>query len=410
MSGKKRWGCPYKGSKGRIAQEIIDCLPDASNLYDLFAGGCAISHCAMSSGRYKDIYINDLSWMPVEFFRNALLGKYKDRYEWVSREDYNRLKDTDPYIRYCWSFGNDGKSYIYGKELEPFKRACHIAIVDRDFKELKEYFPGFDYEALQAEDDRERRRIMVMRMIRAGLREIKAGKEHENNLSLQNEMRVNGAYTVDACRHINGMEEQNRVNGCFKSGTEREMDEDMTAQIPSRYENRVNDIAEGYGIMQAEQTDMQRVDKVNDIASRDNLKQAEQQEMQHSNGVNSISADHSDQSLIKEVETSNTNNLPTVSSYGANIHFSIGDYRKVEILPDSVVYCDIPYQGTSGYDDIEFDYASFFDWCAAQTVPVYVSSYSIDDPRFMLVKEMGITRKFNAEKPKKIVERLYKVR
>ena len=487
MSGKKRWGCPYKGSKSRIAQEIIDCLPDASNLYDLFAGGCAISHCAMSSGRYRDIYINDLSWMPVEFFRNALLGKYKDRYEWVSREDYFRLKDTDPYIRYCWSFGNDGKSYIYGRELEPFKRACHIAIVDRDFKELKEYFPGFDYEALQAEDDRERRRIMVMRMIRAGLREIKAGKEHENNLtrqpqamrsstivgevgdeaefrgheftragrandiadtrssradnnlSLQNEMRVNGAYTVDACRYINGMEEQNRVNGiinygnsaaadnaiyasnqemsrigriddCFKSGTEREMDEDMTAQIPSRYENRVNDIADGYGIMQAEQTDMQRVDKVNNIASRDNLKQAEQQEMQCSNGVNSISADHSDQSLIKEVETSNTNNLPTVSSYGANIHFSIGDYRKVEILPDSVIYCDIPYQGTSGYDDIDFDYASFFDWCAAQTVPVYVSSYNIDDPRFILVKEMGITRKFNAEKPKKIVERLYKVR
>lgn len=83
MSGKKRWGYPYKGSKSRIAQEIIDCLPDASNLYDLFAGGCAISHCAMSSGRYRDIYINDLSWMPVEFFRNALLGKYKDRYEWV---------------------------------------------------------------------------------------------------------------------------------------------------------------------------------------------------------------------------------------------------------------------------------------------------------------------------------------
>lgn len=41
-----RYGLPYKGSKNKIAERIVDFLPKAKNFYDLFAGGCAITHCA----------------------------------------------------------------------------------------------------------------------------------------------------------------------------------------------------------------------------------------------------------------------------------------------------------------------------------------------------------------------------
>ena len=36
------YGLPYKGSKNRIAKKILDILPAAPVLYDVFCGGCAI--------------------------------------------------------------------------------------------------------------------------------------------------------------------------------------------------------------------------------------------------------------------------------------------------------------------------------------------------------------------------------
>ncbi len=38
---KIRYGVPYQGSKNKIAEQIINILPNAENLYDVFAGGCA---------------------------------------------------------------------------------------------------------------------------------------------------------------------------------------------------------------------------------------------------------------------------------------------------------------------------------------------------------------------------------
>lgn len=35
-----QYGLPYKGSKSKIAQWVIDILPSAQVLYDIFAGGC----------------------------------------------------------------------------------------------------------------------------------------------------------------------------------------------------------------------------------------------------------------------------------------------------------------------------------------------------------------------------------
>ena len=44
------YGLPYKGSKTKLAERIIDLMPRAEHLYDLFAGGCAIAHCALIKG------------------------------------------------------------------------------------------------------------------------------------------------------------------------------------------------------------------------------------------------------------------------------------------------------------------------------------------------------------------------
>lgn len=126
------YGAPYKGSKNAIADKIIDALPAAVNFYDLFAGGCAITHAAALSGKWKNLYANDIDGSGIRLFRDAIAGKYKDEKRWISREDFFRLKDVDPYVKFCWSFGNNGKCYLYGRDIEEQKRRCHFARVFHD--------------------------------------------------------------------------------------------------------------------------------------------------------------------------------------------------------------------------------------------------------------------------------------
>lgn len=116
----KRYGVPYMGSKNFIASDIATQLPPAKHLYDLFAGGCAVTHAAMLTGKYERITANDTQDAP-RLFKNAIEGKYRNECRWISREDFFALKDTDPYIKYCWSFGNQGTTYLYGRDIEELR-------------------------------------------------------------------------------------------------------------------------------------------------------------------------------------------------------------------------------------------------------------------------------------------------
>ena len=82
------------------------------------------------------------------------------------------------------------------------------------------------------------------------------------------------------------------------------------------------------------------------------------------------------------------------------------DYRAVTIPRGGVVYCDIPYNGTSGYIG-GFDHEAFYEWFSSLKVPAFCSEY--DAPFTMVAewdkfKKKGDRRKMNVEK---IKERLY---
>lgn len=109
-----------------------EILPKGERLVDLFAGGCAVTHCAMTKHKYKSHLVVDINDIPL-FFIDAVNGRYKDEKRWISREDFHRLKDTDPYVRCCWSFGNNLQNYLYGRKIEPYKKACHYAVVLDDW-------------------------------------------------------------------------------------------------------------------------------------------------------------------------------------------------------------------------------------------------------------------------------------
>ena len=132
------YGLPYKGSKNKLATRIVELLPPRKHFYDLFCGGCAVTHAAMMTRKWEDFTINDLNWQCPTLFIDALNGKYKDDTRWISREDFFRLKDSDPYVAFVWSFGNNLKAYLYSKEIEPLKRAIHFALFFGDYEPSKQ--------------------------------------------------------------------------------------------------------------------------------------------------------------------------------------------------------------------------------------------------------------------------------
>lgn len=133
-----RYGLPYQGSKNAIAKKICDILPLADNFYDLFAGGCAITHYVLLNGGYKHIYYNDIDNIP-QLFLKAIKGDYANEKRWISREDFERLKNDDLYVSLFWSFGNNRRGYLYSKEIEPWKKALHYARVFNDFSEFGKF-------------------------------------------------------------------------------------------------------------------------------------------------------------------------------------------------------------------------------------------------------------------------------
>ena len=167
------YGLPYQGSKNRIAKRLVDALPAAPVLYDVFCGGCAVTHAALLSGKYQRFVINDRrGWLPVAF-QKAIHGGYAHEDRWISREDFERLKDTDAYAALCFSFGNDTRSYMYARGLEPYKRALHYAIFWRDFAPWRELCPE-TADALAAGlapiEDRKQRRVQAGKFIVGSLK------------------------------------------------------------------------------------------------------------------------------------------------------------------------------------------------------------------------------------------------
>lgn len=133
------FGLPYLGSKNFIAKWVCDILPNANTLYDLFAGGGAITHCASLNQKYNNYIVNDLNSLCINGLKMAYNGEFKNETRWISREDFFKLRDTDYYVACCYSFGNNFCNYSYSKETEQLKKAMHYSVYFNDNSLLSEF-------------------------------------------------------------------------------------------------------------------------------------------------------------------------------------------------------------------------------------------------------------------------------
>lgn len=224
----KNYGLGYVGSKNLIVEKLVKSFPNADNFYNLFAGGGSVTHYAIVAKKYKNYYMNDLDPQPIELFKKALNGDFKNENRWISREDFFKLKDSDAYVAYCWSFGNDGKTYLYGKEIEPYKKACYYAIAFDDWKLLEELCP-------EVVDDAKKALLGVTYL---KLRRLRLGNILKKKISLgqlQNLLNLERLYNIERLGQL-----QRVINFSNKSYDEIKIKENSVIYCDISYKDTVN--------------------------------------------------------------------------------------------------------------------------------------------------------------------------
>lgn len=264
------YGLPYQGSKNKIAEFIISKLPRAEHFYDLFAGGCAITHCALVSGKYNHIHANDIQVKYPQLFYDAAHGKYKNENRVITRDEFFMFKDTDALVELCWSFGNGRTTYLWDKNIEDVKQAACKVIMCDDMINRRLYF----YEFINK------------------LKSIMYVEENDKLIQLK---------TLESLERIQCLERLERIQ-CLECLGEMHILERL------------------------------------DISGK--------------------------------------------------------SYNEVEILPNSVVYCDPPYIGTKGYC-VEFDHEQFYEWLRNTNFPVYISEYTMPSD-FAIVASIDKISNFSA--------------
>ena len=311
------YGLPYKGSKNKLAPKIFELFPQKKNFYDLFCGGGAVTHFALLSNKFEKVYQNDINKDCLDLFIDAAKGKYRNETRWISREDF--LNSNEPYVKYCWSFGNNLRNYLYGEEIEPYKKACHYAIVFDDFSLIKELCPevyGVTKEALNGIKNIKKRRLAFGPSVIKELKRLGDWDLVQNN-------------PLYKSAHWRG----GKLDG-----------------------------------------------KNNDLESL--------QSLEHLERVQSLQS------------------LQRLQSLQSLEQFST-DYQNVEIYKDSVIYCDIPYEGTDGYNGIDFDFERFYSWCEKQTEPVFISSYKMPEDRFICIATFEHRSILSTKANNKVLEKVF---
>ena len=142
------YGIGYQGSKSQIVEEIIEFLPKGKRLVDLCGGGFAVTHCAMLSSKWNKYLYNEYNRELVELIKRSIKGEYN--YEvftprWISREEFKEIKDKDSYVKYVWSFSNNGDNYFCGKEKEEMAKSLHNYVVYKIKNEyIENNYKGID--------------------------------------------------------------------------------------------------------------------------------------------------------------------------------------------------------------------------------------------------------------------------
>ena len=400
---RKNYGLPYMGSKNKLAEEIVNFLPQKKVLVDLFGGGGAISVCASQSGKYEKIIYNELNSLISETFQKAINGDYENERRWVSREEFEKLKKTDGYVAICFSFSNNCNTYMYGPKIEPYKRAYHYAIVFDDFRPFNELFDDETTEKIKKSvegiTDLKDRRIKFSHALGDYILSLEKCGPIENKEKLDTvkyTVDVHPTYIGHVNQHLQYKERFDLLKHTMSVKNETRGSGSATQHIECQ-----------------EKFDLLKRTICGKIHSNENLEQQERiSTLKHTLNVNALeNCGLGKDSITHNIGSTFQNRVLEESP----IEVFNKDYADVELPSpeDCVIYCDIPYENTTSYTTGNFDYERFYKWCqekAFEGYQIYVSSYEIPEDLFISVWEKQRHCKATSGSGKHVVEKIYAVR
>ena len=125
---------------------------------------------------------------------------------------------------------------------------------------------------------------------------------------------------------------------------------------------------------------------------------------------NGYARDKTSRNYAKEQKNSALKQSPKIQ----DVEFICCSYEELSNVTNSLIYCDPPYQGTTGYKTGAFDHDKFFAWCRGMKSKgnsVFVSEYSAPDD-FELVWQGEVKTNFSSIRSKathNATEKLFKV-
>ena len=360
------YGLPYQGSKNAIAEWVIGQLPEAETFVDLFCGGCAITHAAMLSGKYKKFIANDImSGNPI-LFKECAEGMHTraDHREWIDRASFFSRKDAETWVRLCWSFGNGGENYCYSQEIEPWRRALHFARVLGDSGPLRVFGITSDGSREDILAHANTYKARYVEWYKTEVLKLSTSVEAEKD-------RLEEAIAEESEKLRNYLIKARDDAGITSAEVDRHLG---TNGMSGHYFGRSQwmfPTREAYARMQE-------------------IMPGLDQDFDNVRGLASLWADFSKMQKIINLESMEPERLPSLeslerierleslASLGAleNLQASGKDYQDVEIPEGAVIYCDIPYKDTDCAMYSGFDHERFYKWARTQK-NIFISEYQM---------------------------------
>ena len=345
------YGLPYKGSKNKIAAEIIAALPPSEYFVDVFAGGCAVSHAALQSGKYSSIVANDINAKFPKLFKSAISGNLPKGYDrHVSREEFESVNDKDAVAACVWSFGSNCQNYLWNKDTEGAKSLAFRLVMS------------------DSRDERARLYAEFIKYLRDKREELK--RSHEN---------------LERTK-LSVLEIKEKLRGMLRDALKKS---GLTASAVDRLLGTNGMAGHYFGASQWEFPTREAYTKLREILPLPE--------------VDFFKNDLENLESLKNLER-----LESLRARAAALEPSGVDYRLLDIPCGALVYCDPPYKGTSGYNGEEFDHAAFWNWCRKiiRTNVLAVSEYSAPSDFVSVWKKNKICT-YGAKSNKRTVEQLF---
>lgn len=380
------YGLPYKGSKNSIAKWVISNLPASHTFVDLFAGGCAVTHAAILSGKFGRFIANDITEYP-QVFRDAIDGKYRNECRWISREDFLRLKDDDPYVRLCWSFGNDMKTYMYAPEVERFKKHMHAIFSAGTPTSARLAWKGFVREFAKVRDKIGELTQKVLKLCAA----CDVAPQYNADGTLNTKAIHTDVFRVKSAYLRKYLQNALKLSGL----TQKDVDRRLGNYMGRHY------FSESQWMLPSSE----QYEKLQEILPALTIPWAPLNEsLQSLQSLERLQSLESLQSLERLERLQSLERLESLQSL-ERLKLSRKDYSDVAIPPGATVYCDPPYANTSGYID-DFDHERFYRWLRSMEFPVFVSEYSMPDD-FICFASIDKACTYSSSKTIKRVEKMF---